>query len=198
MLLGTALVIAALALFLYNQNQSQQADQEAAAQLAQLVEQIGTLPTDTETLPIPEKPQELLTAEDVAMTEVVIGGYAYIGYLSIPRLNLELPIMSNWSSKQLQKAPCRYFGTLKEGNLVLMAHNFAKHFGSIGKLQEGDPIFFTDMDGETTAYYVAVQETLLPTDVEAMTSGEYPLTLFTCTYGGRSRVTVRCQFAIPE
>lgn len=25
-----------------------------------------------------------------------------------------------------------------------------------------------------------------------MTSGDYPLTLFTCTYGGKSRITVRC------
>ena len=30
------------------------------------------------------------------------------------------------------------------------------------------------------------------TAVEEMTAGEYDLTLFTCTYGGQSRVTVRC------
>jgi hypothetical protein len=28
-----------------------------------------------------------------------------------------------------------------------------------------------------------------------MTDGEYDLTLFTCTYGGKSRVTVRCMEA---
>ena len=30
------------------------------------------------------------------------------------------------------------------------------------------------------------------TAVEDMISGEYDLTLFTCTYGGENRVTVRC------
>ena len=34
-------------------------------------------------------------------------------------------------------------------------------------------------------------EILQPTAVEEMTAGEFDLTLFTCTYGGKSRVTVR-------
>ena len=33
---------------------------------------------------------------------------------------------------------------------------------------------------------------LRPTAVEEMTSGTFDLTLFTCTYGGRSRITVYC------
>lgn len=33
---------------------------------------------------------------------------------------------------------------------------------------------------------------LQPTAVEEMTSGEWPLSLFTCTIGGKLRVTVRC------
>jgi sortase A len=39
---------------------------------------------------------------------------------------------------------------------------------------------------------VAEVETLEPTAVEEMTNSGYALTLFTCTYGGQSRVTVRC------
>jgi len=35
-------------------------------------------------------------------------------------------------------------------------------------------------------------ETLMPTDIKEMTSGEFDLTLFTCTVGGQYRVTVRC------
>jgi sortase A len=48
------------------------------------------------------------------------------------------------------------------------------------------------MDGNTTAYEVVGKDVLDPTAVEVMTSGEYDLTLFTCTYGGASRVTVYC------
>ena len=36
-------------------------------------------------------------------------------------------------------------------------------------------------------------ERLRPTAVKEMTSGDWDLTLFTCTVGGQSRVTVRCE-----
>ena len=48
------------------------------------------------------------------------------------------------------------------------------------------------MDGLATRYEVTATEVLNPTAVEDMTSGEYDLTLFTCTYGGENRITVRC------
>ena len=44
-----------------------------------------------------------------------------------------------------------------------------------------------------TALLVAGIEILKPEEVDDMTSGQWPLTLFTCTYGGASRVTVRCE-----
>lgn len=40
---------------------------------------------------------------------------------------------------------------------------------------------------------VAEVEILKPTDVEQMIAGDWQLTLFTCTVGGTSRVTVRCR-----
>ena len=36
-------------------------------------------------------------------------------------------------------------------------------------------------------------ETLKPRAIEEMDSGEWDLTLFTCTIGGSYRVTVRCE-----
>jgi sortase A len=39
---------------------------------------------------------------------------------------------------------------------------------------------------------VADLETLEPTDIEGMTTGDWDLTLFTCTYGNRYRLAVRC------
>ena len=35
------------------------------------------------------------------------------------------------------------------------------------------------------------RETLNPTDIEGMESGNWDFTLFTCTVGGQSRVTIR-------
>ena len=73
-----------------------------------------------------------------------------------------------------------------------MAHNYRQHFGRISDLKAGDSVIFTGVDGESILYSVVVLDVLLPTAVEDMTAGEYDLTLFTCTYGGQSRITLRC------
>ena len=90
-------------------------------------------------------------------------GNLYIGILKIPALNLELPVMSDWSYPQLRTAPCRYAGSAYQDDLVIAAHNYRRHFGLLGTLAAGE-----------------------------MTDSGYGLTLFTCTPGGRTRLAVRC------
>lgn len=193
MLLGAALVLGALSLFLYNQHEAAEAEQAAQILLPQLVEKIQESDGETQAPePAAETPVEYLTPSDLEMTEVVINGYAYIGYLSIPGLGLELPVMSGWDYTRLQIAPCRYTGSLRGEDLVIMAHNYANHFGRLASLSEGDSVIFTDMDGTATAFEVVGMDILAPTAVEEMISGDFDLTLFTCTYGGRNRVTVYC------
>ena len=53
-------------------------------------------------------------------------------------------------------------------------------------------MIFTDTDGNIFNYTVSELEQLNPTDVREMISGDWDLTLFTCTLGGQYRVTVRC------
>lgn len=127
-----------------------------------------------------------------SMTQVVIKQYSYIGYLTIPKLRLELPIMTDWSYEHLKISPCRYSGSVMGDDLVLMAHNYARHFGKLSELSTGDEVYFTDVLGITTRYQVVGRDVLDPYAVGEMTSGEFDLTLFTCTYGGQSRVTVYC------
>ena len=196
-ILGTVLLLAALALFLFNQQESNTAGNAAVEVMPQLVEQIQTnTAQEQERNPIQDLdllvPVELLTEEDTQMTEVQILGNGYIGFLSIPSLGLELPILGTWSYPKLQIAPCRYTGSLRGEDLVLMAHNYNSHFGRISKLNVGDTVFFTDMDGQIVEYQVMGKDILPPDAVEEMIAGTFDLTLFTCTYGGGSRITVYC------
>ena len=193
MLCGLALVLAALGLFLMNRREAKNAEIQSAILLPQLVDMAQQQENPEETrLPEPEIPEELLTAQDVEMEEVEIDGHRYIGYLSMPTVELELPIMSDWSYEKLTIAPCRYYGTLRGKDLVLLAHNYDRHFGRLNDLNVGDTLYFTQMDGTVTAYKVVARDILDPYAVEEMTAGLYDLTLFTCTYGGQSRVTVYC------
>ena len=53
-------------------------------------------------------------------------------------------------------------------------------------------IIYTDMDGTVWEYEVVTKDILDPGAVEEVISADYDLTMFTCTYGGKSRVTVYC------
>lgn len=189
MLLGAALVAAALLLFFGNRSEASEA---AAASEAVLPQVEAAIAERTGGAGEAEAPAALPDPYDPEMTVVEIDGYGYVGYLSIPSLGLELPVMADWDYTRLRIAPCRYAGSTRTDDLVIAAHNYARHFGALQTLRPGDAVWFTDMDGVVTAYAVAVVEVLQPTAVEEMTAGEYDLTLFTCTYGGQSRVTVRC------
>ncbi len=192
MFLGALLILSALGLFLYNQQEAKKAEESSVELVSQLVQELETIENPTLPMEYVGVPVEFLDPRAFEMTEVEINGHMYIGYLSIPSQELNLPIMSGWDYQKLQIAPCRFYGSVLGRDLVLMAHNYPKHFGTIAKLQEGDSVVFTDMDGVVTYYEVVAQDILAPTAVEEMTSGDFDLTLFTCTYGGANRVTVYC------
>lgn len=193
-LLGSVLLAAALILWGYFQWEDYRAGKQSSQHLAALVEQIPSPDEGALMLDIPEL-EKTEAPIDVQMKEVTIYGHAYIGYLEIPSLKLELPVMSEWSYAKLDVAPCRYFGTMKGKDLVLMAHNFYQHFGKINTLEIGSEITFSDMDGTVYRYKVAAHEILKPSATEEMIASGYPLTLFTCTTDSKSRVVVRCEMA---
>ena len=188
---GLLLIAAALFLSAYNEVASREARDSAQQVIVQLCE---TLPTETaagaEETEAPSVPEYLLDA-DREMPVQTINGQDYIGVLSIPSLELELPVISQWDYPSLKVAPCRYSGSLYQDNLIICAHNYASHFGKLKNLQLGDTVLFTDMDENVVTFQMVERETLAPTDVEGMKSGDWDLTLFTCTVGGQTRVTIR-------
>jgi len=148
-------------------------------------------PIEVDTLMETEIPDYILNPE-MEMPTSCHDGQDYIGILEIPALELKLPVISEWSYPRLKIAPCRYTGSAYKNNLVISAHNYARHFGSLKELDGGERVIFTDADGNRFDYRVELRETLDPRDVDYMINSEWDLTLFTCTVGGAYRVTVRC------
>lgn len=199
---GLLFVAAALLLTAYNLYDGIRAERQAdevSAQLAGYIQDgIGSLTGEGAGGTVKnagnagiEIPDYILNP-DMDMPVQNIDGQDYIGILSIPSLDLELPVISEWSYPRLKIAPCRYSGSAYKGGFIIAAHNYRTHFGSLTHLNEGDGVIFTDMDGNRFVYKVEALETLMPTDIEGMESGGWDLTLFTCTWGGQSRLTVRC------
>lgn len=184
MLFGALLMTASMVLYLHNVRE----DREAGERAQQVVEQMKPSPTPipmVEVSPTPKPPK-------TTMPVVEIDGNGYIGYVAIPTLEIELPVMSDWSYEKLRVAPCRHAGATFSEDLVIAAHNYDQHFGGLKNLQIGDSVTFTDMDGDVFSYQVALVETVAPTAVEQVLESEYALVLYTCTYGGKTRVAVFC------
>lgn len=203
--IGLLLMAAALLLTVYNMQTELQAAESSARVLGQLegkrVLHETLVATGTDATPAPQteptiEPQtlpEYVRFPEMEMPSVKVEEYAYIGKLRIPSLGLELPVMSDWSYPQLKIAPCRFSGSAYQKNLIIIAHNYASHFGNLKNLQPGDEITFTDMAGNVFCYAVAETEILQPHQIEELQGTDYPLTLLTCTLGGETRVTVRCE-----
>lgn len=136
---------------------------------------------------------DYILAPEMEMPTLSVDGEEYIGYIVIPSLSLELPVMSGWSYPKLKQSPCRYSGSAYQDDLVICAHNYERHFGGLKDLQLGDEVYFIDVDGNLFTYSVAELTQLDPEDVEEMVSSDWDLSLFTCTLGGQFRVTVRCE-----
>ena len=194
--LGLLLIAAALSLVAYNLKESQNARQFGAEVVDLMCETLYSEPAQKDTATIDAAEEvvlpDYLRDPEMEMPVQTIDGQDYIGVLSIPALNLELPVISQWSYPGLRVAPCRYQGSAYTDNLIIAAHNYSSHFGNLKTLREGDSIFFVDVRGNAFSYEVAALETLAPTATEEMASGDWDMTLFTCTVGGQSRVTLRC------
>jgi sortase A len=188
-LIGLLLLGAALCLTIYNLQENKKALNHTTAVIPQLIGRINyEKEQQTEEMEVPD----YIKYPDKEMPVQVVDGIEYIGVLEIPVLNLSLPVISQWDYPSLRMAPCRYEGSAYLNNLVIAGHNYDSHFGRLDKLFPGREIFFTDCDGNRFAYEMVGLEILKNTQVEEMISGDWDLTLFTCTYGGQSREAIRC------
>lgn len=191
MVLGLLCLSASSGLLIYNHQENTEAGTAAHNVLRDMQEVVPTVHQEVVTLPsLDETEDDEEVSSEMTVTE--IDGYGYIGYISLPSIGIELPVMDDWDYTRLKIAPCRQFGSTKSNDLVIAAHNYQKHFGKLSQLQYGDLVSFTDMDGVITFYTVADIETLEPTQVDEVEHSVWNLTLYTCTYGGTNRIVVRC------
>lgn len=191
MLGGLLLLAAALFLTVYNLMDEKRAEKVAKDQMSQLFAQIT------------EEKEEIQGGEELyevypemEMPQMEINGAYYIGIIEIPVLGLQLPVMSGeWSYEKLKIAPCRYSGSIYMNDMIIAAHNYNSHFGRIKDLKAGDDVRFIDAEGHVFEYEVGWLETIKENDPISMVEKkeDWDLTLFTCTYSGQKRLTIRCE-----
>lgn len=128
------------------------------------------------------------------MPTIEVDGDDYIGTIIIPDCNIDLPVTATWSYPLLKKSPCLYRGSIYAKDAIIMAHNYKIHFRPLWNIEEGTEVFFVDADQNEFKYTVAWKEDIPTDNLDDLLNDDpdWDLTLFTCTYGGESRVVVRC------
>ena len=193
--LGAVLILIALSTVIINLWQEEMSGLNADHAMEQLWEQMTVDPVpatpDTPAL-LPENGSTSDAPEFRPMPEIQVDGISYVGYLSIPALNLELPVISESTEQNLEIAPCRFFGTVYQKDFVIGGHRYRRHFRKLSTLGYGERLSFTDVEGNVYICEVAECEVLEPNQAEYLCSGDWDLSLFTCTPGGMTRVVLRC------
>ena len=119
-----------------------------------------------------------------------VNGAGMMGYIRIPKIEVELPVYHGTSESVLQAGVGHFEGTSlpvggESTHSVLTGHRGLPSkllFTDMDKLKEGD-VFYIKILGETFAYEVDQILTVLPEDTEALTieAGKDYVTLVTCT-----------------
>lgn len=192
-ILGCCCVIAAAALYGYNTWISYR----AAMASSKLTHSVDALLKKSASSGSDVKEDSLLNDSDTESAEksalsMDVNGCEVVGTISLPTIDIELAVLSNWSYVNLNISACRYSGT-PDRQLILLAHDYDSHFGLIYKLKTGDPVRFVDVNGKVYNYKVTGSEIKGKYQLQEIVSGDWDLTLFTCTYGGQNRVVVRCK-----
>lgn len=201
MIIAVVMVISAGIILVYNTWDNNRVEEESLETVTKLEELIGknNFVNDTD-----DKNEENIESEgeaasssdsDVSIdikSSVNINGYNYIGIIYIPSLNnLAVPVIDTCTDANLKVSVCRYAGSLQNNNMVIAGHNYKSSFGKLSKLTTGSIAYFKSVDGTVYKYKCKEILTLSENDVYEMQTGDWDLTLFTCTYSGTSRLTLR-------
>lgn len=123
-------------------------------------------------------------------------GLPTIGKIEIPKTKVNLPIMESVTAKGMEIAPCLLFstGTLnQQGNTLIVGHNYNNIFTNNKKLQIGDKIYITTVDGKKIEYVIYRTFKVTPEEVDYVIedSSDTPkIMLSTCTASDRYRLIV--------
>ena len=126
--------------------------------------------------------------------------YNYIGYISIPSIDVKYPILFETSTALLKVSVCKFWGgnPNEVGNLCIAGHNYRnkRFFSKVPTLSVGDIIEITDTSKTTLKYEVFDKYTVDPTDTSCtsqITNGKKIVTLITCTDDSKQRVIVQAK-----
>ena len=156
---------------------------------------------DSQVIPIQDNNQNDET-EPIASEVTASNGQNYEteAVLSIPKLGISYPVLTEESEELLKVSLCKYWGPSPNevGNYCIVGHNYKSGtmFGKLANAYVGDEVTLKDLSGRIVTYSIYNRYVVEPTDVSCtsqLTNGQRELTLITCTDYGKRRLIVKAR-----
>ena len=149
---------------------------------------------------VEEEPVDSMEQTENFTTTVDGVDYTTDSILTIPKLDISYPVLSETSEELLKISLNKYWGNgpNEVGNYCIVGHNYAngKLFGKLSQIEIGDIATLQDTRGRTLTYEVYDKYIVDPTDVSCtsqLTNGRREMTLITCKNYGTQRLVVKCR-----
>lgn len=149
------------------------------------------------------EPNTSNTEKNRKEVQVEYKGYNVVGIITIPKLELEYPIIDKTDEEAMKVSITKFWGNNVNdiGNFSMSGHNYmdGTMFGGTNKLNVGDLIEMTDLSGRTIEYKIFYKYVIDPNDVSCVNSvegGTREITLITCTNGRSNRLIIKAREVI--
>ena len=189
LVLGVALLAFVVFSAVQSLQAGERAQEESAAVLAELAPQI----------PAVHAPRK--ADEGAATPTIAIDGVAYLGYVSIGDVGMELPVAYDYSDELLNVVPCRIGGDMATHDLVICGRRRDGQFAFLEQVPIGAIVKLVLADGTLYEYVVSNIETVDANDADYMlcnrnnsdSPADWDLTLFTYLIDGQRCHALRCE-----
>ncbi len=200
----------------YDRNKSEEVSQFLLSEVRTTEDDTTKKSTQNDALIIVlnENESEQVEQESVSTNEIIsnttVDGVTYTteAIITIPKIDITYPVLSETSDELLSISVNRYWPKLDKlkpnevGNYCIVGHNYrnGKMFGRLNELVNGDIVVLEDMTGRKVQYAVYNTYIVNPDDTSCtsqLANGKpltrRELTLITCTNYGTQRLVVKCR-----
>lgn len=124
-------------------------------------------------------------------------GFNMVGKIEIPKIKLNCPVLEEATPRAIEVAVAVMYGPgINEvGNTVIIGHNYRNgtFFSNNKKLEQGDKIYLTDLNGKKVTYTITKKYITSTEDFDYAirdTNGKREISLSTCTDDSKQRIII--------
>lgn len=129
---------------------------------------------------------------NMEMPALSLDGQDFIGTVAVPAFQVVLPIASAWDTGKVSSFPCRFWGTVYDGSLILGGADQTGQFDFLDQIQNDDSVLVTDMTGAQFSYRVSEIHRADSAQAAVLLDDSSDLTLFARNARSLEYIIVRC------